>query len=233
MFAAEARGLDWLRQAGTLRLPLVLAATPDFLALEYLMPGPRQPNFDESLGRGLAALHRSPAPEWGLDHDNFIGPLPQANGACATWPEFYAERRLRPQVAKATAGGHAPGGWAERFEKLYRALPTLLPDEPPSRLHGDLWGGNIHCGPSGEPCLIDPAAYAGHREVDLAMMRLFGGFGPGVFDSYHNAYPLREGHDLRVPLYQLYPLLVHVNLFGGGYVSLVEQALERVLGGKT
>lgn len=229
MFAAEARGLDWLREVGALRLPQVLAAGDQFLALEYLKPAPRQKDFDEALGRGLASLHRHSAPSWGLDHDNFIGPLPQANSPCPQWAEFYAERRLRPQVEMAIASSRAPGHWSRDFEQLYSVLPGLVPEEPPSRLHGDLWGGNLHTDPMGEPCLIDPAAYAGHREVDLAMMRLFGGFGSRVFDCYHEAYPLREGHQRRIPLYQLYPLLVHVNLFGGGYVSSVENALRQVL----
>ncbi len=109
---------------------------------------------------------------------------------------------------------------------MYEALPGSIPEEPPAKLHGDLWGGNLLVGPKGEPCLIDPAAYAGHREVDLAMMKLFGGFGPTVFSAYQESHPLAEGSAERVPLYQLYPLLVHVNLFGGGYVASVERALS-------
>ncbi len=174
----------------------------------------------------MAALHRYPAEAPGLDHDNFIGPLPQPNRPCDSWPEFYAERRLRPRLEEALSGGKAPPRWRARFEDLFRALADLIPDEPMSRLHGDLWGGNLLVGPRGEPCLIDPAVYAGHREVDLAMMRLFGGFGTRVFQSYQESYPLQDGHEQRVHLYQLYPLLVHVNLFGSGYVSSVERALR-------
>jgi protein-ribulosamine 3-kinase len=126
--------------------------------------------------------------------------------------------------------GRGPRGWAQRFESLYKALPSFVPEEPPSRLHGDLWGGNLLVGPAGEPCLIDPAVYAGHREVDLAMMQLFGGFGANVFQAYTAAYPLLDGHQQRVPLYQIYPLLVHVNLFGGGYAAQVERALQGLPG---
>lgn len=231
MFPAEARGLEWLRQVGALRLPEVVAARPELLALEYLEPGSRVADFEERLGRGLAHLHRAPVVGFGLDHDNFIGPLPQANAPRASWVEFYIERRLRPQVAAALHSGRAPRGWAQRFERLYEFLPHWLPEEPPSRLHGDLWGGNLHTAPDGAPCLIDPAVYAGHREVDLAMMKLFGGFGDRVFRAYAEAYPLVEDHERRVELYWLYPLLVHVNLFGGGYANSVERILAQATRG--
>ena len=116
------------------------------------------------------------------------------------------------------------------FERLFGALLELVgPEEPPARLHGDLWGGNLLCDDAGAPCLIDPAVYGGHREIDLAMMRLFGGFGGRVFDAYDEAFPLPDGHEERVPLYQLYPLMVHVNLFGGGYGASVEAALQRLV----
>jgi protein-ribulosamine 3-kinase len=229
MFPTEGRGLEWLAETKTLRIPEVVAAEVGFLALEFLDSAPKKRGFDEELGQGMAALHQYPADLPGLDHDNFIGPLPQPNEACDTWPEFYAEQRLRPRVEEAIRSGKAPNSWLARFETLFRELPSVIPEEPNSRLHGDLWGGNLLVGPSGEPCLIDPAVYVGHREVDLAMMRLFGGFSQKVFDSYNEVYPLQDGYLQRVDLYQLYPLLVHVNLFGAGYVSSVERVLERYL----
>lgn len=229
MFQAEAFGLEWLGETKTLRVPEVLAAGPNFLALEFLESGPKRSSFDQDLGRGLAALHRFPVEALGLPHDNFIGPLPQPNESCGNWAEFYAERRLAPLAEKALRDGKAPSHWKMRFEELYEELPSLVPDESMSRLHGDLWGGNLHVGPGGEPCLIDPAVYVGHREMDLAMMRLFGGFSSQVFDSYGESYPLEAGWEVRVPLYQLYPLLVHVNLFGSGYVSSVDRALDRLV----
>ncbi len=236
MFAAEARGLGWLAEAGALRIPHVLAVSsaadePAFLALELLATGRPARDFDDRLGQGLAELHRQGAPGFGLDHDNFIGRLPQKNDwpPNATWAEFYRSRRLEPQLRRAVDAGLAPSQMRSGFERLFAELPDLVgPAEPPARLHGDLWGGNLLCDDAGAPCLIDPAVYGGHREVDLAMMRLFGGFGARAFAAYREAWPLAEGHEDRVPLYQLYPLMVHVNLFGGGYVGSVESALARL-----
>ena len=197
-----------------------------FSPLELLDSGSRRSGFDEELGRGLAALHRSGAPGFGLDHDNFIGRLPQPNGPCADWAGFYRVRRLGAQLELAVESRRIPDSLRRKFDRLFERLDELLgPVEPPARLHGDLWGGNLHVDEQGRPCLIDPAVYGGHREVDLAMMQLFGGFGPRVFAAYAEAYPLADGHRERVGLYQLYPLLVHVNHFGGGYVGQVERAL--------
>lgn len=228
MFAAEARGLDWLAEARALRVPAVLAQGPDFLALEHLQPGRRLRDFDEILGRGLAALHRTGAPGFGLDHDNFIGRLPQANGPLPTWAEFYRERRLLPQLRQAVDGRRASPSMLRGFEQVLPRLEDLVgPAEPPARLHGDLWGGNAMVDERGQPCLIDPAVHGGHREIDLAMMRLFGGFSPRVFAAYEEAFPLPPGSEARMPLYQMYFLMVHVNLFGGSYVAAVESALAR------
>ena len=234
MFAAEARGLAWLAEAQALRVPRVLALgdgsepSADFLVLELIEPGPRRPEFDEELGRGLAALHRSGAPSFGLDHDNFIGRLPQDNAPRADWEGFYLEQRLGAQLRRAEAEGRASAAMRRGFERLFERLGELLgPEEPPARLHGDLWGGNLHVDEEGRPTLIDPAAYGGHREIDLAMMRLFGGFSERCFAAYAEAFPLAVGHEERVSLYQLYPLMVHVNLFGGGYAGSVERALAR------
>ncbi len=228
MFAAEARGLAWLDEARALTVPQALLVGERFLALPLIRPAPRRPAFDDALGRGLAVLHHRGPDGWGLDHDNFIGRLPQANDGAgiATWAEFYRRQRLEPQVRRAVDAGLLPPRVHADARRVLDRLEELVgPEEPPARLHGDLWGGNLMSDEQGRPCLIDPAVYGGHREMDLAMMRLFGGFGARVFAAYDEAYPLADGHEGRVELYQLYPLLVHVNLFGGSYVGAVAGAL--------
>jgi fructosamine-3-kinase len=236
MFAAEARGLAWLAEARALRVPRVVAVGEAFLALELIVAAAPARDFDERLGRGLAALHRFGAPRFGLEHDNFIGRLPQANAAVApdTWAAFYRARRLEAQLRMAADEGLASSRMRRGFERLFAAIDAdpaavLGPAEPPARLHGDLWGGNLLCDDAGAPCLCDPAVYGGHREIDLAMMRLFGGFGARTFDAYAEAFPLADGHAERVAVYQLYPLMVHVNLFGGSYVGQVEALLDRIV----
>ena len=234
MFPCEAKGLAVLAEAGALRVPEVLAVSdetgdgPQFLVLELLEAKGRVSDYDERLGRGLAELHRFGAAEFGLDHDNFIAHLPQDNTPADSWPAFYAMRRLEPLVRLAVDARRAETGWGRRFERLFGRLDELAgPPEPPARLHGDLWSGNLHIDERGAPALIDPAVYGGHREIDLAMLELFGNPGPRFWAAYDDAYPLGAERRDRVPLYQLYPLLVHVNLFGGGYVRSVEAALSR------
>jgi protein-ribulosamine 3-kinase len=235
MFAREARGLDFLRSAGALRIPQVLSCSaeheqPSFLLLEFLRPAAPCPGFDELLGRGLAALHRFGAPSFGWPESNFIGRLPQANRAHATWAEFFRVERLEAQLRSAVNARRAPPALGHDFERLFARLPELVGEnEPPARLHGDLWGGNLHVDERGAPCLVDPAVYGGHREVDLAMMQLFGGFSARVFSAYAEAFPLSSGHRERVSLYLIYPLLVHLNLFGGSYLSSVQRALKQYL----
>ena len=226
MYRVEAAGLDWLR-VGPLRIPQVLAAGETFLALEMIEPAQRSPTFDEELGRGLAMLHLAHPSTFGWDESNYIGSLPQSNRKTETWAQFYREERLFPQFQMAMKRG-IPRPIATKFEILFSRLDDLIgDDEPPARLHGDLWNGNVHVDEHGAPCLIDPAVYGGHREMDLAMMRLFGGFRARVFAAYHEVYPIAEDHEERIPLYQLYPLLVHVNLFGGGYFDSLQRALDR------
>ena len=234
MFGAEAQGLDWLRVAGGPRVPEVVAVrdeAPAFLALEWIDRGSPAADHDEALGRGLAVVHAAGAASFGLAYDNFIATVPQPNAPTSTWPEFYATRRLEPLVRRCAEDGRLRSATVARVTRLVDRLEDLCgPAEPPARLHGDLWGGNAIVDASGSPVLIDPAVYGGHREMDLAMMRLFGGFSPRVFDAYHESFPLAAGHEDRVGLWQLWPLLVHVALFGGSYAGSLDRTLGRYVG---
>jgi fructosamine-3-kinase len=222
-FAAEAAGLRVIQAAGAIRVPEVLAvgATPAFLALEWIEPGGRgmmTAAFAERLGHELAALHATPATEHGFPEANYIGSLPQPNGQTRSWVAFYRDERIGAQMAIARRLGRLPAPREQALERLQAWLPVFLDDEAiaPGLLHGDLWGGNFMAAASGDPVLIDPAVYFGHREVDLAMTELFGGFPPDFYAAYGEVHPL-DGYTERRALYQLYPLLVHMNLFGGGY----------------
>ena len=216
-FAAEARGLAWL-DTGALPVPRVLAQGAGFLVLEHIPGGEATPAGWEALGRGLAALHADAPPTFGLDHDNFIGRLPQPNPPADTWAAFYRDHRLAPMVRRAHDRGLLDRPLRQTLDRLLDTLPQHLgPPEPPARLHGDLWSGNVRFDDTGQPWLLDPAVAGGHREQDLAMMRLFGGFDDRCYAAYAEAMPLAPGWQDRLPLFQLYPLLVHLVIFGAGY----------------
>ena len=226
---AEAAGLGWLQEAGTLKTARVIAVSSEspLLILDWIEAGAPTQNFAEQLGAGLARLHAFGAPGFGFPENNFIGSLPQANEACDHWHDFYAYRRIEPLLRQARDAQALPAGPATEASRLLERFDDLCgPREAPARLHGDLWGGNLMVGPRGEPVLIDPAVYGGSREMDLAMMRLFGGFPERTFSAYANEFPLAEETDGRVLLYQLYPLLVHVVLFQGGYVDQFAAAVR-------
>lgn len=235
MFCAEARGLAFLREAEAVRVPEVIAVDDEdssepFLVLEYVRPGSPGPHFSDELGRGLARLHGCTPTGFGLDHPNLLATLPQDNHSEDDWPTFYVERRLRPFVRRAVDQQIAPARWTQRFEPLFGRMADLVGDaEAPARLHGDLWSGNVHVDEDGAPVLIDPAVYGGHREIDLAMLELFGSPGPRFYGAYDEIWPLAPGRSERVALYQLYPLLAHVLLFGGSYLQQTESCLSRYL----
>jgi fructosamine-3-kinase len=220
-FAAEARGLRWLGEAGAVAVPEVLAVRPDCLILQWVEVGRPAAEAAERFGRELAALHAAGAEVFGAAADGFIGTLPLANGPLPTWPEFFATRRLLPYLRLARDRGALDDTEASAVERLAARLPELAgPAEPPARLHGDLWSGNVLWGQDGRVWLVDPSAHGGHRETDLAMLALFGlPQLPRVVSAYQEASPLAEGWEDRVRLHQLYPLLVHAALFGGGYGS--------------
>lgn len=233
MFAAEAAGLSLLEETGRVRVPGVLGHGKlhgkSYLLLEYLEPGRRIANYWQKLGRDLASLHQVSASRFGLFRDNYIGRLPQKNSEYLSWNDFFIENRLKPQVGLAYYNGLISTAHLSQFEQFYPKLSSLLPPEPPSLLHGDLWSGNVHTSPDGSACLIDPAVYYGHREMDLAFTRLFGGFDPEFYFAYHEHYPLQAGWEFRSDIFNLYPLLVHVNLFGRSYLPAVERTLRHYI----
>ena len=237
LFEAEVQALEALRAADAVRVPTVIArggqtTSHTWILLEWLEPGRPGPRQWERLGTGLATLHRTRADRYGWPTDNFIGSLPQANAWLDDWAEFWRTRRLEPQLRLAYDAGWFDPTVRARFDALLGHLDQHLApaaEDGPSLLHGDLWSGNVHTTSDGEPALIDPASYHGHREVDLAMTELFGGFAPSFYHAYHETWPLAPGYDeVRRPIYQLYYLLVHVNLFGAGYVGRTVEALGRV-----
>jgi fructosamine-3-kinase len=232
-FTREAAGLRWLSQPDALPVAQVVAVAdepsrPRFLALEWIDRGSPTAETDELLGRGLAALHGAGAPSFGGDADLVLGPLTLPNAPADRWPEFYADRRLEPLARLAADRGALPAGAAETLDRLIGRLDDLCgPAEPPARLHGDLWSGNVLTGSDGRPWLIDPAAYGGHREVDLAMLRLFGGPRPAFESAYKEVAPLAAGHEERAELWQVMPLLTHAALFGGGWGASAVTAMRR------
>ncbi|MCB0998047.1 MAG: fructosamine kinase family protein [Ilumatobacteraceae bacterium] len=236
-FTTEAAGLQWLAESGSVAVPEVLAVSdgaagsPPRLVLAWIDEGGRSDTAgDAEFGRALARVHRSGAPAFGRTDRRTTGSLGLPNDPCDTWVEFYGERRLRVLERRAGDRRALPTSALAALTRVIERLSELGgPAEPPARLHGDLWGGNRLVDRAGRSWLIDPACHGGHREYDLAMMRLFGGFGPSCFEAYADEWPLADGWQRRIPLHQLAPLVVHAIKFGGGYVSATERALDAVL----
>jgi fructosamine-3-kinase len=244
-FTAEAASLDWLGEPDPgVNVPGVRALSdpadndrgPYFLALESVETGSMSGDGAEELGRGLALMHRAGAEKHGtLPHDSGAGTFNLAgvvmpNEPSDDWPDFYASCRLLPLVKQATDRGSLSARGAEAVHAVCERIHDLAgPDEPPSRLHGDLWSGNVLGAADGSGWLIDPASYGGHREVDLAMLELFGSPSRRLLDAYDETYPLAAGHEDRVALYQLFPLLIHAVLFGGGYGQQVESSASSLI----
>jgi fructosamine-3-kinase len=219
-FEAEAAGLRWLSEVdGGVPVPEVLAAASDCVILAWIEQTSKTPaEAAVTFGQQLARTHAAGAPSYGLERDGFIGKLPMPNRSCETWPEFYATRRVLPYLKLARDRGAVSDADAAAVEAVIGRLAGLLPEEPPARLHGDLWNGNCLWGQDGKVHVIDPAAYGGHREVDVAMLHLFGlPHLPRVMQAYLDAAPLADGWEDRLGLHQLFPLLVHASMFGGGY----------------
>jgi fructosamine-3-kinase len=231
MFEAEARGLKILMEADSVRVPQVIgtgtAGKYDFLVLEYLESGRKEKHFWEHFGQGLAGLHKNTSQQFGLDHDNYIGSLPQSNTRGEHWKDFFITQRIEPQLRLSRKSGKTDAKLDRHFEQLFARLNAYFPEEPPALLHGDLWSGNYLTGPRGEAVILDPAMYFGHRYMDLGMTRLFGGFDNTFYQAYHEAYPLEDNWREGLEIANLYSLMVHVNLFGGGYLGSVRQILRQ------
>ena len=231
LFVSEVQGLALLREAGELAVPDVIAQgevnDTTFLLMQYIASEEADGNFQSRFGRALACMHRHSNASFGLDHGNYIGILPQQNTPHKDWIEFLVQNRFGPLVKMARERGKIGSGDVLRFERLYGKLSNLVPAEMPALLHGDLWKNNYIASENGRAVLIDPAVYYGHREMDVAMTKLFGGFDRDFYSAYNAEEPLELGWEERVDLCNLYPLLVHLNLFGGSYAERVHAVLRK------
>ncbi|QNL48647.1 fructosamine kinase family protein [Olivibacter sp. SDN3] len=226
LFVLEREGLRLLKRVGGAAVPDVLTVgqfnDDAFLILAWIEKGERTKISQENLGRMVALLHKNTADAFGLDYDNYLGSIPQINKQHETWVGFFIAERLEKQLSRATDNGLIGEELLDKFEKLYPKLPDLFPVEQPTLLHGDLWNGNYVVGANSSVYLIDPAVYFGHREMDIALTSLFGGFDDAFYDAYQEINPLEKGWQSRLDLYNLYSLLFHANIFGGGYIKQVE-----------
>ncbi len=227
MFETEANGLQLLKASNSFIIPSVIAQNEientSYLLMEYIPSGNKTSKFNSDFAEKLTILHRCSQDYFGLSHDNYIGSLPQSNNKEKTASDFYINQRIEPQIKLATQKGYS----FKELDLIYKNISDTIPKKDPSLIHGDLWNGNYLTSIEGNPCLIDPAVSYGPREMDLAMMQLFGGFSEEIFEQYHELFPLAPNWKDRVSLWQLYYLFVHLNLFGGGYFSQVNSILKQ------
>lgn len=228
MFHTETKGLKLLSDAKTsLLIPKTLLSGNDFLLLSVIETGTKTTNSDLEFGIELAKLHQCSASQFGLDHDNFIGKLPQSNTTHTNWADFFITERIEPQIKMGVDSGKFSPELIQKVDKIHSVIQSSFPEEAPALLHGDIWSGNYMYSVDGAVSIYDPAVYFGHREMDISMTRLFGGFSDQFYEGYNSAFPLAEDFEQRVSIYNLYPVLVHVNLFGGGYIQQAKRILDR------
>lgn len=225
MLEKEARGLKALHASQSIKIPEVFAVgeleAKQYLILEHIEKGLRDQSYWERIAAGLAGLHRTSNERFGWEEDNYIGYLEQKNDWYANWADFFIHCRMEPLLKMAYDDRKFKSENLRQFERMYTELESIFPQEKPALLHGDLWGGNLMEG------LIDPAVYFGHREMDLAMTQMFGGFSRDFVELYHENFPLEPGFEDRVEVYNLYPNLTHLNMFGTSYLSGIERVIRR------
>jgi fructosamine-3-kinase len=231
IFLKEIQGLELLRKNTSLNIPEIIQwgrmEDTNYLLLEWVPSANPSKKYWQNLAEGLAELHMATWEKFGLQSSNFISILPQNNSPTSLWASFYIENRLEPMMQRAYYHQLVDEVFMNKFRELYPRIEGLFPKEKPALLHGDLWSGNVLVNGSGEATLIDPAVYFGHREMDIAFSKLFGGFEPSFYESYQEVFPLEPGFEERKDLYNLYPLLVHLNLFGTGYLAGIKRTINR------
>jgi fructosamine-3-kinase len=231
LFEKEKSGLNLLKRSGTVKVPDVVSCGRkedlQWLILEWIDQKPPSNSCLAVFGKQLATLHMLSADKFGLSEDNYMGSIPQSNWQHKDWPTFFIEERLKPQLKLAIQNKWLRQENIREFETVYKKIPDIFNEEKPCFLHGDLWAGNFLCSNDDQPVLIDPACYYGHRSVDLAMTTLFGGFGKNFYEIYNHYFPLPFNHKEQWQLANLYPLLIHLNLFGGSYLSSILDIVSR------
>jgi len=231
MFQKEFEGLQMLHQTKTVKIPepVLYGSFEDhiFLFTEFIQKGNASKNFWQTFASQLAALHKHTNEQFGLSSGNYVGTLPQQNNYCNSWQEFYATQRILPLMQLVFDQNKCSKADIMSAEKLCNHLHNLLPEEMPALVHGDLWNGNLMSDKNGTPVIYDPAVYYGNREMDIAMSLLFGGFSNSFYEYYNELLPLQPGWKMRIQLHTLYPLLVHLVLFGGNYYYQVMNILQK------
>jgi len=231
MFSSEFMGLELLAQTKSLRIPKPLfiheGEQYSCILMEYIEESPYCVNFWEIFAKQLAELHQNSADYFGLHFPNYMASLPQSNVPHQNFVEFFINERLEPQIKIARNKGYLNNEHLRQLERLYKELFSIIPTEKPALTHGDLWSGNLMCDKKGMPVVMDPAVYFGHRELDIAMTTMFGGFSPLFYKTYQEIYPMEKSWEERLAFYNLYPILIHINLFGNSYLPYFERVLQR------
>lgn len=231
MFSTEFKGLELLSKTNTIRVPVPLFQYEgnkySCILMEYIANKEKKTDFWELFARQLADMHKNSSHSFGLDFDNYMGSLVQSNYRHSSFVDFFINERLTPQIKLARDAGMLHQAQLKQGERLFMELPSIFPEEKPALVHGDLWSGNFMSDENGIPVIMDPAVYYGHREVDIAMTTMFGGFSSPFYEFYHQYHPLEKGWQSRLEFYKLYPILIHINLFGTSYLHSYNNIMRK------